>query len=280
MANPAEHRKPGNMLICPQERTFTGNAGSDRVTIRRMAFSESDIAELFAPLKPAQVFGVVLSEARQVLANVRQPVDAELWGSDMIGALGSDESGPDDSELMKELAKSVVPAAEEDATPESLALLRILAAIGGPPLRQVARDAADRVAAGGVPEADWAAAIGSPAIGKCWHYSDVGGRQESVTVSFGYGTAEHALSVLIDHGNGGKIKDAWVDDATGLLDKTWLAAESDPLIVFESLEPSDAGQRLAQAVQAGERPTKPDEADDLTAHRALLHARVAYLAAN
>lgn len=245
-----------------------------------MAFSESDIAELFAPLKPAQAFDVVLSEARQILAHVTQPIDAELWGSDMIGALGSSEPGPDDGEVMKELALSVVPAAEQDATPESLALLRILGAIGGPPLRRVARAAADRVAAGGVPDADWAAAIGSPSIGKCWHYSDIGGRQESVTVSFGYGTAEHALSVLIDHGNGGKIKDAWVDDAQGLLDKTWLAAESDPLIVFESLEPGDAGQRLALALQAGERPTKPDEADDLTAHRALLHARVAYLAAN
>jgi hypothetical protein len=248
-----------------------------------MAFSESDMAELFAPLRPAQAFGVVLSEARQILAHVRQPIDAELWGSDMIGALGSGgsgEAGPDDSEVMKEIALAVVSAAEEDATPESLALLRILGAIGGPSLRRMARAAADRVAAGGVPDADWAAAIGSPSIGKCWHYSDVGGRQESVTVSFGYGTAEHALSVLIDHGNGGKIKDAWVDDAEGLLDKTWLAAESDPLIVFESLEPGDAGQRLARALQAGERPTKPDEVDDLTAHRALLHARVAYLAAN
>jgi hypothetical protein len=245
-----------------------------------MAFSESDIAELFAPLKPAQAFGVVLSEARQVLAHVRQPIDAELWGSDMIGALGSGASGPDDSEVMTELALSVVPAAEEDATPESLALLRILGAIGGPPLRRVARAAADRVAAVGVPDADWAAAIGSPTIGQCWHYSDVGGRQESVTVSFGYGAAEHALSVLIDHGNGGKIKDAWVDDAAGLLDKTWLAADSDPLIVFESLEPAAAGKRLAQAVAAGERPSKPDEVDDLTAHRALLHARVAYLTAN
>jgi hypothetical protein len=245
-----------------------------------MAPSEPDITELFAPLRPAQAFGVVLSEARQVLAHVRQPIDAELWGSDMIGALGAKESGADDSEVMRELALSVVPAAEEDATPESLALLRILGAVGGPPLQRVARAAADRVAAGGVQDADWASVIGSPTIGSCWHYSDVGGRQESVTVSFGYGAAQHALSVLIDHGHGGMIKDAWVDDAAGLLDKTWLAAENDPLIVFESLEPADAGQRLAQAVRAGERPTKPDEADDLTGHRALLHARVAYLTAN
>ena len=52
-----------------------------------MGHAEPDIAELFAPLRPAQAFDVVLNEARQVLSHVRQPIDAELWGSDMIGAL-------------------------------------------------------------------------------------------------------------------------------------------------------------------------------------------------
>jgi hypothetical protein len=37
---------------------------------------------------------------------------------------------------------------------------------------------------------------------------------------------------------------------------------------------------VANAVAAGECPSKPDEADDLAGHRALLHARVHYLAAN
>jgi hypothetical protein len=259
-----------------------------------MGHAEPDIAELFAPLRPAQAFDVVLSEARQVLSHLRQPVDAELWGSDMIGALGgsgtwaagpgspgtwSYRTGSDGADVMAELASSLVPAAEKSATPESLALLRILGAIGSPALRTAAGEAAERVAARGVPDAAWASVIGSPTVGPCWHYSDVGGRQESITVSFGYGTAEHALSVLIDHGKGGKIRDAWVDDAEGLLDKTWLAAENDPLIVFESIEPKDARERLEQAMLAGECPVKPDEADDLTAHRALLHARVRYLAA-
>jgi hypothetical protein len=250
-----------------------------------MADSEPDIAELFAPLRPAQASGVVLSEAREVLSHVRQPIDAELWGSDMIGALSGhaswkDGAGDDSANVMADLSGSLVPAAEKDATPEALALLRILAAIGSPALKRAAEAAAERLTAQGVPDPDWAAAIGSPALGRCWHYSDIGGRQESVTVSFGYGASEHALSVLIDHVNGGRIKDAWVDDAKGLLDKTWLAAENDPLIVFEPIGPADAGQRLAKAVAAGECPSKPDEADDLTAHRALLHARVRYLAAN
>ena len=243
-----------------------------------MGHAEPDIAELFAPLRPAQASDVVLNEARQVLSHVRQPIDAELWGSDMIGALsGAEPGGPD---VMTELARSLVPAVEMKATPEALGLLRVLGAIGSPELKAVATAAAERLTVQGVPDPDWAAAIGSPAIGKCWHYSDVGGRQESITVSFGYGASEHALSVLIDHGKGGKIKDAWVDNAEGLLDKTWLAADNDPLIIFEPIEPTDAAQRLAKAVAAGECPSKPDEADDLTAHRALLQARVRYLAAN
>ena len=247
-----------------------------------MANPEPDIAALFAPLRPAQACDVVLDEARQVLAGVREPIDAELWGSDMIGALSGHPpdgaSGADDAEVMAELAVSLVPAAEREASPEALALLRVLGAIGSPALRDAAAAAAERVVANGVPDPDWASSVGSPVVGRCWHYSDIGGRQESVTVSFGYGAAEHALSVLIDHGQGGKIKDAWVDDAKGLLDKTWLAADNDPLIVFEPIEAGDARDRLARAVAAGECPGKPDEADDLTGHRALLHARVRYLA--
>jgi hypothetical protein len=242
-----------------------------------MAQADPDIAALFAPLPPAQASNVVLSEAREVLAHLHRPIDAELWGSDIIGAL-SGGAAPPAPEVMAELTASLVPAAEASATPEALALLRILAAIGSPALTAAATEAAERLTAGGVADPDWAAAIGSPTVGRCWHYGDVGGRQESITVSFGYGEAEHALSVLIDHGQGGKIKDAWVDDAEGLLDKTWMAAENDPLIVFEPIEPADARTRLENAVAAGECPGKPDEVDDLTAHRALLRARVRYLA--
>jgi hypothetical protein len=254
---------------------FRGPAHSSRVTIRGMGHAEPDIAELFAPLRPAQASDVVLNEARQVLSNVERPIDAELWGSDMIGALSNTAS-----DVMGELEASLVPAAEELATPEALQLLRVLGAIGSPQLKTAATAAAERLTASGVPDPDWAAVIGAPTVSKCWHYGDVGGRQESLTVSFGYGDAEHALSVLIDHGKGGKIKDAWVDDAEGLLRKTWLAAESDPLIIFEPIEPGDASERLAKAIAAGECPSKPDEAEDLTAHRALMHARASYLAAN
>ena len=182
---------------------------------------------------------------------------------------------------MAELATSLVPAAEEDATPEALALLRIFAAIGSPELRR-RRPTRPRNGspATGVPDPDWASLIGSPTVGevlalqRCRRPAGVGDGE------FGYGESEHALSVLIDHGHGGKIKDAWVDEADGLLDKTWLAAENDPLMVFETIDADDARGRLEKAIGAGECPDKQDQADDLTAHRALLLARMRFLAAS
>jgi hypothetical protein len=179
---------------------------------------------------------------------------------------------------MQDLAAALVPAAEAAGTPESLALLRIFAAIGSPGLRAAAAEAADRLAAFGVPEQSWVADLGLPRVSDCWHYGDIGGRQESVTVTFAYGEKAHALSVLIDHGRGAAIKDVWAGDAEGLLDKTFLASEADPLIVFERLKPAEAHRRLEVAINAGERPDKPDQRDDITAHRALLYARMNLLA--
>jgi len=242
-----------------------------------MEHDDPDVAALFAPLEPSKAFGVVLSEAHEVLSHVREPIEAELWGSDMIGALAA--SGTGTADVMAALTASVVPAAEETATPEALALLRIFGALGSDDLRAAASEAAERVIALGVPDPAWAAAIGSPTVGKCWHYGDVGGRQESLTMSFAYGTAEHALSVLIDHGKGGRIRDAWVGDAAGLLDRTWLAVENDPLVIFETIEAADDRDRHEQAIEAGECPDKPDQVDDITAHRALLHARLHLLTA-
>jgi hypothetical protein len=235
-----------------------------------------NMEQLFAPLDPSAAFGVVLREAHEVLPEIKEAADAELWGSDMIGALT--RSAADGTDVMAALTDSLVPAAEEAGTPGALALLRVFAAIGAPGLAAAATGAAGRLAARGVTDPGWATAVGSPDVGQCWHYGDVGGQQESVTMSFSYGQAQHALSVLIDHGRGGQIRDAWVGEAAGLLDQTWLAAETDPMVVFEQIKPADARERLERAIGAGECPEKPDQIDDVTAHRALLHARMRFLA--
>jgi hypothetical protein len=238
---------------------------------------EPDIASLFAPVAVEETFDGVLIEARQVLGDLDDPVDAELWGSDLIGALAS--SAVSQASLMNTLTGSLVPAAETAATPEALALLRVFAAVGSPALRAAAGQAAARLRDDDVADPQWAAVIGAPRVGDCWHYADVGGRHESLTMSFAYGDRQHAVSVLIDHGRGGRIRDTWVTKGSGLRDDTEREADRDPRVVFEMIDAATARLRLERAISAGECPEQPDQVDDVVAHRALLHARLDLLAA-
>jgi hypothetical protein len=238
---------------------------------------EPDVASLFAPVAVEETFGGVLTEARQVLGALDDPVDAELWGSDLIGALASSAAGQ--ASLMSTLTGSLVPAAEAASTPEALALLRVFAAVGSPALRAAAGQAAGRLRARGVADPPWAGTIGAPRVRDCWHYADVGGRQESLTMTFAYGERQHAVSVLIDHGHGGKIRDTWVTMGAGLRADTEREAGRDPLVVFEMLDTAGARLRLQRAVSAGECPEQPDQVDDVVAHRALLRARLDLLTA-
>jgi hypothetical protein len=234
--------------------------------------SEPDVASLFAPVAVEDTFDGVLAEARDTLGHLDDPVDAELWGSDLIGALASSSVGQ--ASLMNALTKSLVPAAEATSTPESLALLRILAAIGPPALRTAASQAAGRLRSQDVPDPPWAETIGTPQIRDCWHYADVSGRQESLTMTFAYGDKQHAVSVLIDHSSGGKIKDTWVTKGPGQRADAEQAAGGDPLLVFEVIDAAGARLRLKRAISAGECPAKSDEVDDVVAHRAILRARL------
>jgi hypothetical protein len=237
---------------------------------------DPDVASLFAPVAVEETYAGVLTEAREVLRQLIDPVDAELWGSDLIGALASSAAGL--ASLTGTLTGSLVPAAEAAATPEALALLRVLAAVGPAPLSAAAAAAAGRLASRHVPDQPWAAAIGAPQVRDCWHYADAGGRQESVTVTFAYGPREHAVNVLVDHGRGGRIRDTWVVKGPGLLSEAERAAIDNPLVIFETISPDDARLRLERAISAGECPEQPDQVDDVVAHRALLRARVGLLA--
>jgi len=235
------------------------------------------VARIFAPVAVEDTFAGVLTEAASILGHLDDPVDAELWGSDLIGALAASAAGQ--ASLTDALTGSLVPAAETAATPESLALLRVFAAVGSPALRAAAGQAAARLRDRDLADPPWAAEIGAPRVGDCWHYADVGGRQESLTLSFAYGDQQHAISVLIDHGRGGKIRDTWVTKGSGLRDDTEREAGRDPLVVFELLGAADARLRLQRAISAGECPEQPDQVDDVVAHRALLRARLDLLAA-
>jgi len=238
--------------------------------------AEPDVFSLFAPVAVEETFDGVLTEARQILGQLDDPVDAELWGSDLIGALASSAAGQ--ASLMETLTRSLVPAAEAASTPEALALLRVFAAVGSPALRAAAGQAADRLRRHDLADPPWAGTVGAPQVRDCWHYADVGGRQESLTMTFAYGDKQHAVSVLIDHGRGGKIRDTWVAKGPDLRTAAEREAARDPLVVFETIDAAGALLRLERAIGAGECPEQPDQVDDVVAHRALLRARLDLLA--
>jgi hypothetical protein len=97
-------------------------------------------------------------------------------------------------------------------------------------------------------------------------------------MAFAYGDKQHAVSVLIDHGRGGKIRDTWVAKGTSLRADTEQEAERNPMVVFEEIGTADARLRLSRAITAGECPEQSDQVDDVVAHRALLRARLDLLA--
>jgi hypothetical protein len=230
---------------------------------------ELDLDAVFGASSPGEAFAAVLTEARMVLGEFSGPLDAELWGSDILAALGGTRS---------DAAMATVPAAEATDTVEALAILRVFAAVGWPELRSAAAQAADRLAARGLDEPPWEARIGTPAVGDCWRYGDDRGLQEAVTMSFSYGAEHHVVSLLLDHGFGGGIKDVWVGDAGDVLARTRAMADQDPTMVFEMISPADARVRALRAIAAGECPSQPDEIGNVSSTRAILRARVALLA--
>jgi hypothetical protein len=225
-----------------------------------------DAEAVFGACAPADAFAAVLMEARVVLADIASPLHAELWGSDVLAALGG--SGA---------AAALVPAAEAAGTPSALALLRALGAVGSPALRSAAAAAAGRLAGRRVAEPGWAAIVGLPAVGECWCYGDQRGAQEAVTMSFAYGQAGHVVSVLVDHRRGGRIKDVWVGEAENVLVRARAMSQRDPQIAFTMISPGTARARVERAVIAGECPQQHEEAANVASARAILRARVAHL---
>jgi hypothetical protein len=228
---------------------------------------EPELEAVFARASPADTLAAVLTEARMVLAEIDNPLDAELWGSDIVAALGP-AGGP---------AIEIAAAAERSATPEALATLRVLGAVGSPPLRAAASAAASRLAAAGLNDPPWAASIGAPSPGQCWSYGDASGLQEAVTMTFWYPGSGHVVSVLLDREQGGGIRDIWVGASGDVLDRTREMSERDPKVIFEMITQADARARMDRAIAAGECPQRPDEAGNVASRRAIFLARVALL---
>lgn len=220
----------------------------------------------------------LMVEAERQMRSVRRALDAEMWASELLGML---ELGAPDGSTAEEraavtlnLATRLVEYAVEQGTLSGLAMLRTLSVIGPAASRAEAADGAARMVEAGLHDRAWAASLGRPVVGRSWRFRDPDGSQESVTVVFGYGRREHALTVLIDHRLGGGVQDCWIgEDPDGVLAEARAALAGDGIEV-EFIPAEQVRDTLRAALARPECPQTPEEVEDVAMCRALLQARV------
>jgi hypothetical protein len=246
--------------------------------------AERDIeldVDVVADLTADDLLAPIYAEAERGIRRVRRPIDAELQVSELVGLVAmmiaqgvpKDEQG----EALSHFLAQFVDYAERQHTPAALSLLRVLGVIGPKPVRTTADAAAGRLSDDGVADRAWVRTVGTPTVGRCWRYGDRDGSQEAVTLTFSYGSREHALSVLIDHTLGGGVKDCWVTDDPDRLWQRTASVDRDPRAFVEGLSWPEARDRLRPAVAAPPCPVEPDQVEDVANYSGLLHARLALL---
>lgn len=207
------------------------------------------------------------------------PIQAELWCSDVLGAVWEATDG--DPAAEETFADAWIAAAEEPETELSAAMaaLTVLSTMAGSPsTRRGAAAAADRVAAYGQPRPGWATAVDDVSAGECWHYGDVFGDQETILCVFRRGTTEHAMLVLVDHTLGGIAKDVFFTQAVAdsLADLRYELAAT-PVAFLEPIEPAVARRRLQRAFALTDAHVEPRVNEELAPHRALALSRIRQL---
>jgi hypothetical protein len=227
---------------------------------------------------PPELAAAVAHSVIGSVAHARTPLEAELVVSEVLGTVELGVVGGEDdaAEAVSVLMTSVVEHAERIGTADALATLRVCAALGPTGCRALATEAAGRVAAAGVAERPWAARLGRPDVLRAWRYGDVFGEQESFGVLFTDRGRDHALMILVDHGLGGGVKDAWVAEgrqARGVRDRVMAGLADEPTAVFEDIDVRTAAQLLRDALECPPCPVQDDQVEDVATHLVLARAR-------
>ncbi|MEJ5946800.1 hypothetical protein WDZ17_16000 [Pseudokineococcus basanitobsidens] len=192
---------------------------------------------------------------------------------------GAVEQG-DEDDIADELATSlqVVERLAARADVDALAALRVLSSLGLPPVRTAAGGAADRLAAAGLTERPWAAAVGRPRVVSAWRWSSPATHQESLGVLYAERGREHALLVLVDHALGGGIRDLGLltgRRAGRLRQEMASTLPSDEGQQLEALPVEEVAPRLATLLERPVCPGEVHQVDDVTDLLMLVRARAA-----
>ena len=230
---------------------------------------------------PDNLVRLLMTQAES-LVDEDDPIQAELWCSDVLGAVWAATDGDPDAE--ETFTYAWLAAAQADGPDREAALCSLTALgtmAGSPGVRADAAAAADRLVRNGVHRPRWAEAVEPLTVGECWRYGDVFGDQETILCSFNRQDREHAMLVLVDYTLGGLAKDVFFTDAVaGSIDDLRYELTGTPVAFLDPIEPAAARRRLEQAFLVTDELIDPRINDNLAPHRAMALARIRRLPAS
>jgi hypothetical protein len=189
--------------------------------------------------------------AFRVLEEVTDPLDAELYVSEELGAwwglLPAVDADPE-----AELGARLVAYAARRRRSGAVALLRTIGLLGSESEREAAAAAADALVAGGVDEPAWARVLGTERPVGAWAYGDVFGDQTSVLLVVERAGARHGVVALLDHNLGGVVKDLFVTDEPDAALADLAGLGEDPTADHRDITLDEAAALLAPTLVATE----------------------------
>jgi hypothetical protein len=200
------------------------------------------------------------------------PLEAELSGAQFISLLRRGAS--DEADVPRMLADLIEQAAVTK-TPEALAMLRVLAVLRPPQVRQPATEAADRL---GLPDPGWVRGLGTPKPRTGFGYTDASGAKETVCVTFAYGWKRHAIVVQIGHDLGGGVQNCFFfTQRVRVLVTAQRDAARDQNADFLDYKPARAREILDQALAQPSCPETQVQVEDIDMYLGLVRSRVELL---
>ena len=217
---------------------------------------------------PASPFAPILDEAKALLEPETGVMDAELFGSFVVGGLfetswfGEEDDDEDPDEVFGEMYGDLLDyLSKQKRRPEALAALRALAMVGEDWSRLDALDAADHLAQAGVKEPAWLRLATEVEPTTVFRAGDLFGDAGTINVGFRRGAEEHTLSCYVADRGGPVLERVLVVPGGAAELAEGMRREDEEVLHISELTLVQARTLLAEALDRllSEGPDDPDE---------------------
>jgi hypothetical protein len=206
-------------------------------------------------------------------------LDAEQWASTILGMMHAAPLPPDE-DVAATFLPDFMGALEGLGTRKALAALRAIAAVSAADYATAARTAADRLAATGLREPSWGAALGhAQAAAAALMSEEAFDDGVSVMVEFtAPGVETHTIGIYIDHNMGGLVKDVFLAGPLSEVRRQMgRKAPNQVGLAIRDLDLAEARARAEAAFDMLDHTWSPPVSEDVQPMRALIEARLRLL---